>query len=231
VQGNDWENVSVAAKDLVRKLLINRQERLTAEQALRHPWFSEKGTSVLRVDLSRVGFAASRSRAFVRVSSPAETLERSISWLGPSHTLIRCYISCLGQTQAPTASVPSPDGRRFWIDSSVEFALATIMSYEIYTFVVVDHTPHDDESSAGLICVEETVSPIARPAPDYVGQLQLYSEKECRSICLQIAKCIEILHDAGIAHRNLHLENIIIDPLVSNGYPFFTSVTGCWPCT
>jgi calcium/calmodulin-dependent protein kinase I len=41
VQGSDWENVSAAAKDLVRKLLINRQERLTAEHALQHPWFSE----------------------------------------------------------------------------------------------------------------------------------------------------------------------------------------------
>jgi serine/threonine protein kinase len=41
VQGRNWEGVSAAAKDLVRKLLINRDERMTAEQALQHPWFSE----------------------------------------------------------------------------------------------------------------------------------------------------------------------------------------------
>lgn len=52
VQGTDWVGVSSAAKNLVRKLLINRQERYTAEQALSHPWFSEVGASVLRPDLS-----------------------------------------------------------------------------------------------------------------------------------------------------------------------------------
>jgi serine/threonine protein kinase len=70
VQGSDWEGVSSAAKDLVNKLLINRQERLTAEQALEHPWFSEVGASVLRPDLScsldRPDSV--RSRAFLLVS-------------------------------------------------------------------------------------------------------------------------------------------------------------------
>ena len=41
VQGGDWNNVLASAKDLVRHLLINWQERLTAEQALDHAWFSE----------------------------------------------------------------------------------------------------------------------------------------------------------------------------------------------
>jgi serine/threonine protein kinase len=41
MKGKDWEDVSASAKDMVRRLLINRQERLTAEQALEHQWFSE----------------------------------------------------------------------------------------------------------------------------------------------------------------------------------------------
>lgn len=69
VQGSDWEGVSAPAKDMVRKLLINKQERLTAEQALAHPWFLETGRSVLRVDLTHLGQEdASRSKAFVFVS-------------------------------------------------------------------------------------------------------------------------------------------------------------------
>jgi serine/threonine protein kinase len=70
VQGEDWESVSSSAKDLVRKLLINRQERLTAERALRHKWFSEIGESVLRPDRSttRSHQDTSRSRAVVLVS-------------------------------------------------------------------------------------------------------------------------------------------------------------------
>jgi serine/threonine protein kinase len=69
VQGSDWEGVSTAAKDMVRKLLINDQERLTAEEALQHHWFKETGHSVLRADLTHVGEEHdSRSRAFLFVS-------------------------------------------------------------------------------------------------------------------------------------------------------------------
>jgi serine/threonine protein kinase len=35
-----WEIVSGEAKDLVKKLLICRIQRLTADEALAHPWFS-----------------------------------------------------------------------------------------------------------------------------------------------------------------------------------------------
>jgi serine/threonine protein kinase len=69
VKGTAWENVSATAKDLVRKLLINRQERLTAEQALIHPWFSTPGLSVLRADLSHLGpedFSRSQGYLLVR---------------------------------------------------------------------------------------------------------------------------------------------------------------------
>ena len=35
-----WEQVSDDAKDLIKKLLVvNPDNRLTADQALRHPWF------------------------------------------------------------------------------------------------------------------------------------------------------------------------------------------------
>jgi serine/threonine protein kinase len=69
VIGNAWVNVSETAKELVRKLLINRQERLTAEQALEHPWFSTPGFSVLRPDFSQLGPEQSNgSEAFLFVS-------------------------------------------------------------------------------------------------------------------------------------------------------------------
>ena len=69
VIGTAWENVSDMAKDLVRKLLINRNERLTAEQALAHPWFKSVGDSVLRPDLSILAERDyARSQGFVLVS-------------------------------------------------------------------------------------------------------------------------------------------------------------------
>jgi calcium/calmodulin-dependent protein kinase I len=76
VHGKVWKNVSVSAKDMVRRLLINRHERLTAEQALEHQWFSEEGRSILRFDVSQLGQADSRSKAFARVSSLLEVVDR-----------------------------------------------------------------------------------------------------------------------------------------------------------
>jgi len=40
MRGSRWEDVTDSAKDLVGKLLTYKDERLTAEQALAHEWFS-----------------------------------------------------------------------------------------------------------------------------------------------------------------------------------------------
>jgi serine/threonine protein kinase len=34
----EWEEVSEEAKDLIKSLLTNENDRLTAKQALKHPW-------------------------------------------------------------------------------------------------------------------------------------------------------------------------------------------------
>lgn len=70
VQSGDWGNVSVAAKDLIRKLLIGRRQRVTAQQALSHRWFQELGLSVLPSGHSTVcGLheGDGRSEALIRV--------------------------------------------------------------------------------------------------------------------------------------------------------------------
>jgi serine/threonine protein kinase len=124
----------------------------------------------------------------------------------------------LDQAFAPT-STETLDGARFWIEDTIEIALDTILAvYDIYSMRVVDRTPTtgEDGSLAGMICIEEEVSSIQTSVPEYIGRLDSYSEKDCRDICLQIAKCIDILHNEGIAHRNLHSENVLIDIFVSN---------------
>lgn len=50
--------------------------------------------------------------------------------------------------------------------------------------------------------------------PEFLRQLRTYTEMDCRFICLQLAQVIKVMHDAGLAHRNLNLENVIIDPMV-----------------
>ena len=114
---------------------------------------------------------------------------------------------CQSRTRTPP---DPPAGRcRFWIDASLETPLAFLESAGIYSARIVDYWP--DQRNADTICMEEKVSPTVVPAPEYVGHLQRYTEKDCRSICLQLAQAIKIMHDSGIAHQNIHLENVLID--------------------
>jgi serine/threonine protein kinase len=53
VDGNAWANISMDAQSLVRKLLIGCQERLTAIEALDHPWFRTQSESILRPDFTQ----------------------------------------------------------------------------------------------------------------------------------------------------------------------------------
>jgi serine/threonine protein kinase len=90
--------------------------------------------------------------------------------------------------------------------------LATLVSQGIYNVRVVNHVP--DHSIEGLIEVEEIPPQRAIPVAVYVSRFTSYNEKDCRAICRKIAQCIQTMHDAGLAHRNLHLANVEIDPSV-----------------
>ena len=71
VDGPAWKNVSNTAKDLIRSLLVHRDERLTANEALAHPWFQNQiqqeleGKNLLDIDC-RVGFY----KRSARIESP-----------------------------------------------------------------------------------------------------------------------------------------------------------------
>lgn len=69
-----WLLVSEQGKDLVRRLLTYSSDRITAAQALRHPWFGERSNSVLHAgNASSVYFPGARarnaSRAIIEVVS------------------------------------------------------------------------------------------------------------------------------------------------------------------
>ena len=46
ISGTAWDNVSYLAKDLVRRLLINSHDRLSAQDALAHPWFTASPSEI-----------------------------------------------------------------------------------------------------------------------------------------------------------------------------------------
>ena len=117
------------------------------------------------------------------------------------------------QSRAPhNASISRADGR-FWIDVELQVPLITIISAGIYSAREVNER-RTDQSTFGMICIEEMPPPESIPIPDFIMQLRTYTEMDCRNIILQLANAIKTMHDAGIAHRNLNLENVIIDPLV-----------------
>ena len=71
-----WDNISVEAKDLIKKLLVvNPQQRLTASQAMEHEWFkmektvlSKKGhTSEFRENLQKHNSTRKASMAALKV--------------------------------------------------------------------------------------------------------------------------------------------------------------------
>ena len=128
-------------------------------------------------------------------------------------TVLCIFILSQSRPVHDVSDVPG-EGSRYWIDSSVELALATIMSSGIYYGRVIEQTSGNQPQ--GLLRIEEIKSPIVSPIPIYISRFTHYTEKDCRAICLQIAQCINIMHNAGIAHRNLHLGNVVIDPFVSH---------------
>ena len=111
-------------------------------------------------------------------------------------------------------SIDPSDSSRYWIEASVQMALATLFSYGICNARIINHDDRHEQAMQGMIQVEEIISPITSPVAVYISNFNTYNEKDCRAICREITTCIQIMHEAGIAHRNLHLANVEIDPFV-----------------
>ena len=123
------------------------------------------------------------------------------------HTSMFSVCFCLVQAKAPTLPKLTRVRGRFWIDSSLEHALDQLARCGIYSAQIM-------ERKAGEICVKENRPSQALHAPEYIGRLDSYSEKDCRAICRQLAKAIQTMHISGVAHRHLHVENVLINAQV-----------------
>ena len=42
-EGEEWDTVSNEAKDLIKKLIVRPERRMTAGEALQHPWMRHHG--------------------------------------------------------------------------------------------------------------------------------------------------------------------------------------------
>ena len=234
VKSGDWQNVSPAAKGLIRKLLINRQERLTAADALCHRWFREERSTLSPSDLTYIGTPIvdgafrgdGQFQAVARVSPLSFVHWTKLNWSLLPSTPINLVCTTHLQSQASHYESISRTGGRFWIDAELQFPIVALISVEIYSARQVDER-RTDQGTSGLICMEELTRPECMPLPDFILQWRSYTEKDCRNIMLQVATAIKTMHDAGMAHRNLNLNNIVIDPSVSGGCS--TLIRSFWP--
>jgi serine/threonine protein kinase len=218
VDEGTWEGVSTDARQLVRNLLIGPKQRFTARQALRHRWFSQSvEDSVISLSNSQRPSDAPgetmRSNAIAMVSLRCNRMISRMVLSGLTVTFL-----CRSKARAPPGPQSVRDGIQFWLDDSVELALNILMVERKYEGRVVN------VDSTGFICVEESKRSGTQGSSrsgtrfllaDHVASLSRYTEKDCRRICLEIAHIIKLSHDNGMAHRNLHLNNFIVDKMVS----------------
>lgn len=94
------------------------------------------------------------------------------------------------------------------MDKALQSAIARLMATGGFHGRVVT-------SQNSYMMVEEFGSSRACVVAEYIASLSQYTELECRNIFRQIALRVLALHDAGLAHRNLHPQNLIVEKGVS----------------
>jgi len=67
----------------------------------------------------------------------------------------------------------------------------------------------------GHVLIEEYIPEGATLLPYFIqDRLELYTERECRHLCREVALRIKQFHDANVVHRKLHMENIVVESQV-----------------
>lgn len=68
------------------------------------------------------------------------------------------------------------------------------------------------DGEEGVICYREIPPLGAVTLAKHIGGLKRYTERNCRDIFKSIVSRVQILHESSVAHRNLHPDNILIEP-------------------
>jgi serine/threonine protein kinase len=70
----------------------------------------------------------------------------------------------------------------------------------------------------GYMMVEEEISSHSVVLADFIAKLPRYTELQCRNLFRKIALAVQSFHVAGLAHRNLHPSNFVVDQEVRTFY-------------
>lgn len=121
------------------------------------------------------------------------------------------------------ASSEDPE-HRFWLKAELLDAILELQSHDAYAGTVL-------HSTRLALFVQESVGNKLR-IPLYIGQSLCYSNKgaaasastngtvytehELRLLFRQVCHTVQVLHENHVAHRNLHLNQILVDPSTAN---------------
>lgn len=110
--------------------------------------------------------------------------------------------------QNPQAT-ESREHSRCWLEDDILGALQTFIPLGAFRGGIV---PNPD---GGPSWVEERPKENARLLPYYIIGTSSYTERECRNVCRELAKCIHLFHNGNVVHRKLHMENVVVEGQVS----------------
>ncbi len=226
-----WSGVTEEAKDLIRKLLVvNPAERLTAEEALAHPWMhsTEAGDLQNTLDELRKFQAAKRFKKGVNAIKAINKMKKimgSLSFLKANkelpHTIEARYT--LGDTlgEGGYAVVKSAVSKvdnlevavkvmtRTALDAKAEEAIRT----EVKLLQSLDHPNIVGaldffEEPSHFYFVLEKVN--GGELFDRIVQKTFYSEKEARDLVKVLLDALNYMHSNKIVHRDLKPENLLM---------------------
>lgn len=162
IQGTVWENVSPEARNIVRKLLIGREERLTAEQALNHEWFKRQDeVSMLHPDRSEAdGFKGNDT-----------------------------YTKAIIHSQAPAAP-QAGSSTRFFLDSKLKLAVDILLDDGLYVGHIIECTPEEQGELICLEeALDSSMTTLPAHVAGLGSYTERECRKICREAALIVKRC------------------------------------------
>jgi hypothetical protein len=92
---------------------------------------------------------------------------------------------------------------RFWLPADLKIPIRVMNEANVYVGNILHTTP-------STIFVEEDMEGCSL-LPLYIADLPIYTENECRVLFRQMCEAVQILHNYNCLHRNIHLNNVIVD--------------------
>jgi serine/threonine protein kinase len=187
IDRRQWLLVSEPCKDLIRQTLSYAENRISASDALKHSWLRK-----LQPGARHARDSVLKSDATVYFPGPMAR-EQSRAIIMPSNAL---------GSMPPVHA--NQEATKFWVDAALQRAIATLMT-------TGDFYGRFLATQNGYMLLEEYSFPDSIPVAEFIAKKEPYTELECRTIFRQLVLRVLSLHEAGVAHRNLHPQNIVIE--------------------